>query len=87
MDELKVTRNVEHGGRCDCELLAHAVRVAPSVISFEYCQRVLQRHWRMTCRHGAPASSEPCPSTHQWEDMGLTDPVKAILVSNTPTGE
>jgi hypothetical protein len=72
---------IEHGGHCDCKLLALALHLDPRTISLDYCQRVLQEHWRMTCRHG---SQEPMPREQcladRWRDMGPMDPVKAILL-------
>lgn len=40
-----------HGEQCSCRLLAQALGRDPEAISFGYCSRVLQRHWRMTCHH------------------------------------
>lgn len=82
------TRVIEHGGRCDCELLAQAMRIDPSAISFEYCRNVLQKRWRMTCRHGHPESTPAAAwASEHWRDIGQLDPVKAILISNDATEE
>lgn len=87
MERSPTARRIEHGGRCDCELLAGATHVGPSVISFDYCRRVLQVHWRMTCRHGGPQAKERSLETQRWRDLGPTDGVKAILISNSTSGE
>ena len=76
-------RRIEHGERCDCVLLAQALRVNPSSISFEYCQRVLHKNWRMNCRHGSPPAPLPAISpADRWRDIGPIDSVKAVLISN-----
>lgn len=78
-------RKIEHGERCDCVLLARALHLDPASISFEYCQRVLRKHWRMTCRHGAPNPAPSAVGTAQrWREVGPVDAVKAILISNEP---
>lgn len=82
-DPCNADRRIEHGDRCDCALLARMLRIDPASISFEYCQRVLQKRWRMTCRHGCPS---PTPSAgskvEHWRDVGPVDAVRAILISN-----
>lgn len=74
---------IEHGEQCSCKLLALATGLDPRALTFEYCQRVLQKRWRMTCRHGQPAS-QPASNgpADRWRDLGPIDPVKAILLSN-----
>lgn len=42
----------EHSEHCSCRLLAQTVSLNPHLVSFEYCHRVLQRHWHMQCQHG-----------------------------------
>lgn len=80
------TRVIEHGGRCDCELLAQAMHIDPSAISFEYCRNVLQKRWRMTCRHGRPEPRLAATgASEHWRDIGQLDPIKAILISNDAT--
>ncbi len=76
---------IEHGEQCSCKLLALATGLDPRALSFEYCQRVLQKRWRMTCCHGRPAS-EPASGgpSERWRDVGPIDSVKAILLSNEP---
>ena len=77
---------IQHGDHCECKLLARTLNIDPSAISFAFCQRVLQRHWRMTCRHGvqdvAPA---PLPAVERWRELGEVDAVKAILICNDPS--
>ena len=72
-----------HGGHCECEQLAAALRCDPRTISFDFCLRVLQRHWRIHCNHGCAESRSP-PSVARWKDAGRADAVKAILISNAP---
>lgn len=78
---------MDHGGHCDCELLALAFGVSPGAISFDYCHRVLQKHWRITCRHGSHHAEPVSGTGERWRDIGPIDPVKAILISNEPTGD
>ena len=75
----------EHGDHCDCVLLANALRMKPSHITFEYCRRVLQKRWRMTCLHGCHHIPPRGLAVERWRDMGDVDRVKAILISNGPT--
>ena len=57
-----------------------------SYFSFDYCTRVLQKRWRMTCRHGClEAVTAASGSGERWHDIGPVDAVKAILISNDPT--
>lgn len=80
----KLTDRVNHGQQCSCKLLAQAVGLDPRNLSFEYCQEVLQKRWRLTCRHGQPAGVVPVATglSEHWRDVGPVDPVKAILISN-----
>jgi hypothetical protein len=79
-------KKVAHGGHCDCEILAQALGIDPRAISFDYCTRVLQRRWHMTCRHGSPEAVPTAAGTgERWHDIGPVDAVKAILISNDPT--
>jgi hypothetical protein len=64
--------------------LAAALGCDPSTISFDFCLRVLQRHWRMNCRHGSVEDAPRRSSAHRWKDAGPVDAVKAVLISNTP---
>lgn len=73
-----------HGGHCECEQLAAALGCDPSTITFDFCLHVLQRHWRMNCRHGSVADGPHLSSARNWKDAGPTDAVKAILISNAP---
>ena len=77
----RLGQEIDHGGHCDCELLARALRLDPRTISFDYCLRVLQKHWRMTCRHGR---QESCLKERRladgWHEVGSMDAVKAILM-------
>lgn len=75
---------IPHGGSCECEQLAAAMGCEPGAISFDFCQRVLQRHWRMRCRHGSCEESPAASVARRWTNMGPADAVKAILVSNAP---
>lgn len=83
-DTPSLRRPSHHDGMCECEELAQTMGVDPSTITFDFCLHVLQRHWRMTCRHGA-TNEEPHQSiATKWTGAGPTDPVKAILISNAP---
>jgi hypothetical protein len=73
-----------HGGHCECEQLAAALGCDPSTITFEFCLRVLQRHWRIHCRHGEVEDAPHLSSARRWKDAGPADAVKAILISNAP---
>lgn len=80
--------SMDHGEECSCKLLAQALGMDPRALSFEYCHRVLHKHWSMTCRHGRhvqPAVADAV--AERWSDIGPVDPVKAILIINDPTGE
>ena len=76
-------RDVDHGEMCDCMLLARAVGAPPSSVDFAYCQRVLQKHWRLRCNHGrrGPAAR----ITPQLPPLDIRDPVHAVLLANAPT--
>ena len=78
------TRSIPHGGVCECEQLAAAMGCDPSTITFDFCVRVLQRHWRMTCRHGCVQDPPRVTIAQRWKEAGPTDAVKAILISNAP---
>lgn len=80
---LHCTRTIPHGTHCDCRLLAEALPMDPRKLPYEYCRNVLQRRWRMTCRHGevmptVAASSGP----EKWKDLGKMTPLNALLVKN-----
>jgi len=83
MTDPRHARRIEHGGHCDCELLARALGLDPCALSFEYCQRVLHRHWRMTCRHGAAEAPRRNATADEWHELEAVDPVQAILLSNS----
>ena len=73
----------EHGTQCSCQLLAQAIGVDPRVISFVYCNRVLQKRWQMTCTQGEPVSAPVASRLGQrWSHVEGIDPVRAILMSN-----
>lgn len=79
---------IDHGAQCECKVLAQAMGLDPRAISFDYCQRVLQKHWRMTCRHGQTAPpAAVTASTERWRDLGPVDSIKAILISSDRQNE
>ena len=79
------TEQSEHGTQCSCKLLAQAVGVDPHALSFDYCYRVLQKRWHMTCTHGEPTSTVMTTRLgERWSHVGRIDPVQAILMSNDP---
>jgi hypothetical protein len=76
-------KTIQHGARCSCRLLAEALRVDPKELSYEYCCSVVQRHWRMTCRHGETMPSAAAPNPlEKWKDLGEITPLNAVLVQN-----
>jgi hypothetical protein len=79
----ELVRLIEHGEACECRALAAALGVDPRTMSYRYCHDVLQKHWRLICRHGdaAPSAGHPGLSGH-WRGLGPVDPIKAILISN-----
>jgi hypothetical protein len=77
---------MEHGDQCNCTLLAQALGMDSRFISFAFCHRVLHGHWRLTCRHGQPASEPVAGPGERWKDVGPADPVKAILIVNELKG-
>jgi hypothetical protein len=82
-DNFPVAKTIEHGAVCDCKVLAQALHLDGRAISFDYCRRVLQMRWRLTCRHGSlevPAAG--IAVGERWRELGPMDPVKAILISN-----
>lgn len=87
MNQPSSRRNIPHGGVCECEQLAAALGCDPGTITFDFCYRVLQRHWKLHCRHGGGQESSHPSIAQQWKDMGPTDAVKAILISNAPPEE
>lgn len=84
MSSILTCRRIRHGGVCECERLAGAIGCDPEVVSFEFCQRVLQHHWKLKCLHGSPEEAPRVPVVERWKDLGPPDPLKAILVSNVP---
>ena len=77
-------RDVEHGDFCDCMLLARAVGAPPSTVDLNYCQHVLQKHWRLRCNHGGRARP---PRVTPWlPHLDVHDPVHAALLANVPPG-
>lgn len=78
---------IDHGEQCSCKLLALATGMDPRALTFEYCQRVLHKHWGMTCRHGQRSTPPAVAGAGgRWRDAGPIDPVKAILISNDHSG-
>ena len=74
---------IPHGTQCLCLLLAAAVSPEGEPPRFGYCLHVLQKRWRMTCRHGEVGPPEtPSKGSEKWRDLGKMDGVKAILVKN-----
>ena len=78
------TRRNPHGGHCECELLAAALGCEPGAVSFEFCQRVLQHHWRLDCRHGRTPEPSHASLARRWTALGPADSVRAILIGNAP---
>lgn len=75
------THRIDHGASCECAVLAQALGLSPRAVTYAFCAQVLQRRWRMTCRHGsAEPAIPPRDSTGRWKDLGEIDEVTAILV-------
>ena len=74
---------VPHGTNCECLLLAAAIGAGSQAIPFDYCLNVLQKHWRLTCRHGEILETrDEKKAGEKWRNCGEMDAVKAILISN-----
>lgn len=71
----------DHGDQCECLILAAAVGAGREAVGCTYCQRVLQKHWRMHCNHGEHGHEAiSSPGAERWCGSGPMDGVKAILV-------
>jgi hypothetical protein len=72
-----------HGAGCECLKLMALVGGDRRSMRFGFCVRVLQKHWRLSCRHGEPDSAPAdTRSGERWHDLGDIDAVKAILLRN-----
>jgi len=71
---------IPHGDFCSCTILADAVGADRSAIPFEFCRRVLQKRWRMTCRHGL-TRAELEEGKRAAPALGRLDATQAILVN------
>ena len=69
-----------HGSRCSCRALARAMGVPESGVDFNYCRRVLQKHWRMSCDH-LPQLVTSKPNIHV-PPHDSSDPVHMLLIAN-----
>jgi hypothetical protein len=80
---LGTSESTNHGGQCSCTALARACGVPPETVSYEYCTRVLRKHWTVTCRHGGhpPECSAPPPV------VGPLDQISGLIVSRLYTGQ
>lgn len=80
--------SIGHGEQCTCKLLAQALGLDPQAMTYEYCHRVLHKHWSMNCHHGRPAKQPAATAAgERWGDVDPVDPVKAILIINDQRGE
>lgn len=72
-----------HGPGCECLKLLALVGGDRRSMRFGFCMSVLQKHWRLTCQHGA-SDSVPADTrvSERWHDLGDIDAVKAILLRN-----
>lgn len=75
-------KNVDHGNRCSCRLLAEAVGCSPKTVRYAYCHAVLMRRWIVECNHGCCDEVVITERDDKWHDLGPIDPVKAILIMN-----
>lgn len=72
-----------HGPRCECLCLAAATHAGAEAIPFSYCYHVLQKRYRMQCRHGeSPKPEAPGPAEPEWSMYREMDAVKAVLMIN-----
>ena len=69
-----------HGSHCTCKMLADAIGAEPSAADYDYCRRVLQKHWRMVCDH-LPQVERP-RTTPTLPPHDLHDPLQALLLHN-----
>ncbi|MCU0506796.1 MAG: hypothetical protein MUC34_00070 [Anaerolineae bacterium] len=79
---LGTLESANHGSQCDCTLLASACHVATESITFEFCKRVLAKHWTLRCRHGEQGST--AVKGHHLPPLGPLDRVGGILVQGLP---
>lgn len=75
-------KNVDHGNRCSCRLLAEAVGCSLKTVRYAYCHAVLMRRWIVECNHGCCDEVVITERDDKWHDLGPIDPVKAILIMN-----
>lgn len=82
-DSAQRRAELPHGTHCDCRLLAQATQLDPRHLSRSYCVNVLQRRWKMTCRHGLVEEIEPHkPLLESWRGDAALTAVDAVLVGN-----
>lgn len=75
-----------HGDHCDCQVLALAVGAPVSAVDYNYCRNVLQRHWRVVCRHAeeeVPPVRMSIPVPTGADIKEIKGPLKAILIEYT----
>ena len=75
------------GGAIEAIVAARSTEAAeggPFTSLFDFCQRVLQRHWKLKCLHGSAEEPAHTSVAQHWKNFGPTDGVKAILISNAP---
>lgn len=70
-----------HGSRCSCRAFAAALGLDVRSIDYNYCRRVLQKHWRMRCDHLPDPTNGKRPI--QLPPHDAHDPVHAVLLLNT----
>ncbi|MBI2754344.1 MAG: hypothetical protein HYX46_12690 [Betaproteobacteria bacterium] len=71
---------IPHGDFCSCTILADAVGADRSAIPFEFCRRVLQKRWKINCRHGL-TRAEVEDGKRFTPALGRLDATQAIVVS------
>lgn len=54
----------------------------PKTLTYNYCRTVLQQRWVVECNDGCRNAPEKGAPYEGWDDMGLIDPIKAILIIN-----
>jgi hypothetical protein len=63
---------IGHGSLCSCRILSAAVNAGPGSCSFNYCWKVLHKHWVMQCNHGDMGGLKELPE-EIYEPVILSD--------------
>jgi hypothetical protein len=80
---LGTLEHVNHGMGCSCTLLAKACGASEDAVTYEYCVRVLRKHWSIKCRHGDTGAGETEPPAPA---LGPLDAVSGFVLSRLRPG-